>query len=213
MPDLRIESSPRERLEELLGRRRGLWMVGVVVVGVVAMAMALLGRGATARVAPPAEAPVAPVAAPIASPTAVVYVDVAGAVRAPGLYSLAAGARVADALAAAGGARPRADLSSLNLAQVVADGTKILVPARGDEALPSAAAAPVPVPSATATVVSLNVADQAALETIPGIGPVTAAAILDYRSRIGSFDSIDQLLEIDGIGPATLESIRAYVSL
>ena len=91
------------------------------------------------------------------------------------------------------------------------DGTKIVVPARG-ASRNGVAAAPVaaPVPSGP-PLISLNSADQAALETVPGIGPVTALAILSFRQRVGGFSSVDQLLEVDGIGPATLEQISPYL--
>ena len=137
------------------------------------------------------------------------FVHVAGHVRSPGLYGLAVGARVADAIEAAGGARANADLDAVNLAQIVTDGLKIDVPRRGS--------APVPAAASTSPggggVVGINSADQAGLEAIPGIGPVKAAAIMQYRTDNGAFSSLDQLLAVSGIGPATLESIRPYVSL
>jgi competence protein ComEA len=118
---------------------------------------------------------------------------------------------VADAIEAAGGATRRADLDLLNLAEPLVDGYKVGVLERGAEspAPPSAPAAP----GAPGGAVALNSADQAALETIPGIGPVTAAAILAYRDEAGPFSSVEQLLEVSGIGPATLESVRPYVTL
>jgi competence protein ComEA len=213
MPNVVIENGLRERVEDLLSRRRDVWRIVGAFAAIVVVALFLWGRGATARIAPPS-APAPPgtaLAAP--TPTPVVLVDVAGAVRAPGLYSLPPGARVADALTAARGARPRADLTTLNLAQVVMDGTKIVVPSRGSAArgmpAPPAAAPSPPGPA----VIDLNTADQAALETVPGIGPVTALAIIGYRQRAGGFSSVDQLLEVDGIGPATLEQIRPYLQV
>lgn len=214
MPNIVVEEGLRGRIDDLLARRREVWRVALGVAAFVVVALMLWGRGATARIAPPASAPSAGSAALAApTPTPAVFVDVAGAVRAPGLYTLPAGARVADALTAARGPRPRADLTTLNLAQVVVDGTKIVVPRRGqrtaEAAQPSGAA---PQPSGP-PLVSLSTADQAALETVPGIGPVTALAILAYRDRAGGFSSIDQLLEVDGIGPTTLEQIRPYLSV
>jgi competence protein ComEA len=212
MPNVVLENRWRDRVEELLGRRLDLWRVSLALGAIVVVALFLWGRGATARIAPPATVPgpgssvlVAP------SPTPAVFVDVAGAVRAPGLYSLPAGARVADALTAARGPRPRADLTTLNLAQVLTDGTKIVVPAQGSgpgtvPAQPAAA----PSPSGPLAI-PLNSADQATLEMLPGVGPVTALAIIGYRERAGGFTSVDQLLEVDGIGPATLEEIRPYL--
>ncbi|MDQ4024065.1 MAG: helix-hairpin-helix domain-containing protein, partial [Actinomycetota bacterium] len=108
---------------------------------------------------------------------------------------------------AAGGATRRADLGLLNLAEPLVDGVKVEVLERG-----APATAP-PASAATPSAVSLNSADQAALETIPGVGPVTAAAIVAYRDETGPFTSVEQLLEVSGIGPATLESVRPYVTL
>lgn len=135
---------------------------------------------------------------------------VAGAVRSPGVYRFPDGARVADAIETAGGPRPDADLSALNLAEELVDGSKIEVPRRGKV---TAMQTPVSNASPSLPVVDINSADQLTLETIPGVGPVTALAILQHRDAIGSFESIGQLLDIDGIGPATLEAIRPYVTL
>ncbi len=116
---------------------------------------------------------------------------------------------MSDALELAGGALPNADLAALNLAEVLVDGRQILVARRGEVDTGG-----LPEPSTTtASLVNLNSADQAALESVPGIGPVKAAAILAYRAEIGVFESIDQLLQVTGIGAATLESLRPYVTL
>jgi competence protein ComEA len=125
---------------------------------------------------------------------------------------------VADAIDAAGGARSPGALDQLNLAEPLVDGQKIQVLGRGAAVPPTAggttgSTVPGSSPAGAAPLVSLNSADQAALETIPGVGPVTATAILDFRAQVGSFSSIDQLLDVSGIGPATLESIRPYVTL
>lgn len=153
------------------------------------------------QIAPPAVA-----SAPANGP--VVLVHVAGAVKRPGLYELFEGDRIADAIEAAGGPRRSADLHVLNLAQVIVDGARIEVPSKGGSSpqQPSATA------SSSATV-SLNSATQIDLETIPGVGPVTAQAILSHRDEIGGFTDLAQLLDVDGIGPATFESISAYVTL
>jgi competence protein ComEA len=220
VPDIIVPSTWRERLEAISGRRRDLWAVLGLVALVVAFGVVLWRGSAPPQIAPPAtsgaadEAPAPLSPLPSASPTppgAVVLVHVAGAVRRPGLYELDAGARVADAVEAAGGPRRPADLDALNLAETLTDGYKVDVPRRGEVAVavppPGASASPAAAP------VDLNQADQAALEAIPGIGPVKAAAILEYRAQIGSFSSIDQLLEVSGIGPATLESMRPYVTV
>lgn len=142
-----------------------------------------------------------------------VVVDVAGKVRRPGLAVLPAGSRVADALDRAGGARRGVDLTALNLARVLVDGEQILV---GISPPPGVAAAAVGSPGATpaaGALVSLNAADQTALESLPEVGPVTAEAILAWRTDNGGFTSVDELLEVDGIGEATLAKIAPHVTL
>jgi competence protein ComEA len=138
-----------------------------------------------------------------------VTVDVAGKVRKPGIVVLDAGARVVDALKAAGGARPGVDLSSLNLARVLVDGEQVVVG--------SPAAAPAVVPSeggvAGGALVNLNTATQVELESLPEVGPVTAEAILAWRSEHGGFTAVDELLEVDGIGDATLAQIAPHVTV
>ncbi len=138
-----------------------------------------------------------------------VTVDVAGKVRRPGIAVLPAGSRVVDALEAAGGSRPGVDLSSLNLARVLVDGEQVLV---GVTPPTGAAAGATGVPP-VASLVNLNTADQVALESLPEVGPVTAQAIVAYRAEIGGFTSVDQLLDVDGIGEATLAKIAPYVTL
>jgi competence protein ComEA len=128
-----------------------------------------------------------------------VVVHVAGAVAEPGVYRLPAGSRVADAIERAGGPAGRAEPDAINLAARLADGQQVVVPARG-----AAAAAA----SAEDGPISLGSADQADLETIEGIGPVTAADIIDFRDERGGIASIEELDEIPGIGPATIESLR-----
>jgi competence protein ComEA len=199
-----------------------MWAIAAVVGIVVIVALLLWKRSAPAAVvAPPAEAPAAegPAAvapAPVESSSAPIFVHVAGAVRRPGLYELAPGARVADAIDAANGPLRRADVDALNLAEVLTDGVQVYVARRG-ETPPAESSATASVGGgaspAAPGVVDVNTADQAALEAIPGIGPVKAAAILQHRDEIGSFDSVEQLLDVTGIGPATLEAIRPYVAV
>jgi len=215
-----VEMGWRERLEAFAGRRRDSWGLLAVMAGAVLLGLVLWARGAPpATVAPPARS--APqerdafATAVVPSPEPVLLVHVAGAVRRPGLYEMPAGARVADAVQAARGPTPRADLDALNLAEPLQDGLKVEVVRRGE--VPAAAAASSPEPgtstTAPATPVNLNIADQASLETIPEIGPVTAAAILEYRAQVGSFSSVEELLEVSGVGPATLEAMRPYVTV
>ena len=144
------------------------------------------------------------------SPEIVVLVDVAGWVREPGVYEFTEGARVIDAIDAAGGARPGALLQALNLAAPLADGTQVLVPREGQEGV-----APPPVSGGAVAggLVNVNTATATELEELPGIGEVIAQAIVDYRTENGPFASVDQLLDVSGIGDATLEDIRDLVSV
>mgnify|MGYP000902147104 CR=1 FL=1 len=153
--------------------------------------------------APSVDPPATPPATP--SPAAVVVVHVVGRVARPGLVTLPAGSRVADAIAAAGGVtRPRA-ADSVNLARVLADGEQIAV---GVDAV---AAASTPTTGAVAPIVDLNTADLAALDSLPGVGPVLAGRILAWRQAHGPFRSVDELGEVSGIGDAILGQLRPLV--
>lgn len=142
-------------------------------------------------------------------PSAELVVDVAGKVRRPGIAVLPAGSRVVDALEAAGGARRGIDLTSLNLARPVVDGEQILV---GVAPVPGVAGH-LDAPATGDALVNLNTADEATLDTLPGVGPVTAGAIIAWRTDNGGFTSVDELLEVDGIGEATLEDLAPLVTL
>ncbi|MGE0779451.1 helix-hairpin-helix domain-containing protein [Mycolicibacterium sp.] len=157
-------------------------------------------------------------------PGAPVVVSVVGLVHTPGLVTLPPGARIADALEAAGGALDGADVLGLNMARRVNDGEQIVVgigapPGRPAEMGSSVLAEPSPSTgqsgpengSATGDVVDLNTATVEQLDTLPGVGPVTAAAIVAWRDANGRFDSVDQLGEVDGIGPARLDKLRDRV--
>lgn len=163
-----------------------------------------------------------------AGPAQPVIVSVVGLVHTPGLVTLAPGARIADALKAAGGAMDGADTIGLNMARQVGDGEQIVVgiaPPRGQPtalgssvnpgsapATPVAPGKPSGAPSAKpGEVIDLNTATVQQLDTLPGIGPVTAAAIVAWREANGKFSSVDQLAEVDGIGPARLDKLRALV--
>ncbi|WP_210650726.1 ComEA family DNA-binding protein [Nocardioides sp. SYSU D00065] len=145
-----------------------------------------------------------------AAPGGDLVVDVAGKVRRPGIAVLPAGSRVVDALEAAGGARRGVDLTALNLARPVVDGEQILV---GIAPAPGVAGELGTTSTPSAGLVNLNTADEAALDTLPGVGPVTAAAILSWRDANGGFTSVDELLEVDGIGEATLADLAPLVTL
>jgi competence protein ComEA len=148
--------------------------------------------------------------APSARPTAKVVVDVTGKVRRPGIAVLRQGARVIDALRAAGGARPGVDLGGLNLARVLSDGEQVVVgqPTVAGPAAPASGSAP----PATG-LVNINTADETSLESLPEVGPVTAQAIITWRTQHGGFSSVDQLLDVDGIGDATLAKLTPYVTI
>jgi competence protein ComEA len=140
---------------------------------------------------------------------------VEGAVLQPGVHRLPTGARVTDAVAAAGGLAPTADGARLNLAAPLQDGQRVYVPAVGQE--------PPPVVGPTGPQggsdeqpsgpVDLNTADADALDALPGIGPATAAAIIEHRKEIGGYTSVDQLLDVRGIGEAKLEQLRPLVTV
>jgi competence protein ComEA len=135
-----------------------------------------------------------------------VVVDVAGAVDRPGVYRLPAGARVVDAVRRAGGPLPSALLGAVNRAARLADGQQVVIPERG----PGGAA--VGVAGSTATEdgpIGLGSATAEQLDTIEGIGPVTAAGIIEFRDQHGGLASVEQLDQVSGIGPATMEALRS----
>lgn len=214
--------------------RAGLFALGAV--GVIAVMVTVL---AMMRDKPPpiASAKLPPVqmvssaapnpAATTPTPTAdqPVVVSVVGLVHKPGLVTLQPGARIADAVAAAGGTLNGADLVGLNMAQRVADGQQIIVgiapapgqpvelgsgvtPASGQSTPPTTSGSP---SASAAGPIDLNTATVEQLDTLPGIGPVTAAAIVAWRDANGKFNSVDQLGDVDGIGPARLEKLRNLV--
>lgn len=162
--------------------------------------------GAPLRVAPIVPAAGAPAGVGVAAArAAALVVDVAGAVRRPGLVRLAKGSRVSDAVAHAGGLTPGADRDAVNLAAPVSDGQQVLVPLRGVAASAGGGGATSSGP------VSLSAATAAQLDTLPGIGPVTAQKIVDYRTQHGSFTSVEGLDAIPGIGPARISELQGLV--
>lgn len=144
-----------------------------------------------------------------------VFVHVVGHVKEPGIYRLGAGARVFDAIAAAGGATEDADQSALNLAQPVSDGEQVLVPAVGEAPAPGASSrAPHGGASAAAGgKINLNSATVEELDTLPRVGPAIAQRIIDYRQQHGRFTSVDQLGDVSGIGDAMLAALRDRVTV
>jgi competence protein ComEA len=149
---------------------------------------------------------------PSAAESPKLVVHVVGAVMRPGLYRLREGSRIADALARAGGATRKADLTVVNLAAPLADGVQVVVPRRlaaGGAAAPASAGAG---DAAASGPVHLNTATLEQLDALPGVGPVTAQKILDYRQENGGFASVDELDAVPGIGPARMEQLRESVA-
>lgn len=147
-----------------------------------------------------------------------VVVHVAGKVKRPGIVVLPAGARVADALERAGGARRGVDTSSLNLARVLVDGEQVLVGEKAPPALPGLSGGTDPVAGMGAAppgaaLVNVNTAPQSELESLPGVGPVMATAIIEWRTTHGGFATVGDLLEVKGIGEATLSRLTPLVTL
>lgn len=140
-----------------------------------------------------------------------VTVHVAGHVVRPGVYQLPAAARVVDAIAAAGGTAVDGDTEALNLAAQVADGVRIYVPAVGEVDPAAVIDAPAIASQPNSGPININTADRSVLETLPGVGPATAAAIIEDRERNGPFASVDDLDRVPGIGPAKLASLRDLV--
>lgn len=140
-----------------------------------------------------------------------IVVQVDGAVARPGVYRLTSGARVGDALAAAGGTHPDADLDPVNRARPLRDGERVTVPYRGVPA--GTADGPPGGAGKAAEALDLNTATAAELQTLPGIGPVLARRIVEHRTQRGAFHRVDDLLQVKGVGPRLLEGLRARVMI
>jgi len=187
----------------------GMSRAQVVVYGAVAVALLLVGaraiRGESGAEAsfPAASEGSGSVDFTISDQGGDVVVDVTGAVARPGVYRMPAGSRVTDAVQRAGGASPRAQLEAINLAARLADGQQVVVPERGPGGTAVAGAGGEEGP------ISLGTASVEELDTIDGIGPVTAQDIVEFRDQHGGLSSVDQLDQISGIGPATMEALRA----
>ena len=217
-----VEAQPWWRvpvvLADRLGVRPGSVLVGLAMIIAAAIAVWFAVRPPpvlTEQLLPTVtETPlVIPSTAPVEADILVVHVD--GAVRRPGVHEVRAGARVIDAIDAAGGLRADADRHRVNLALVLADAQRIWVPIVGEEepavlALEGGDSAN---DEKVAPLVNLNTADANRLETLPGIGPSLAAAIIDHREREGAFGKVGELLGVTGIGPAKLDQIRSLVSV
>jgi len=206
-------------LENLpVSRQRLLLFVLAAIVALLLGARLVRGAAPATPAAPLPPVGTTPAGAPAADPAAAdptpaggpVVVDVVGAVRRPGLYRFASGSRIADAVRRAGGVTRRAAIAQVNLAAPLADGEQVVVPVRGS---PGAGGAPAAAPaggSPTAPL-DLNTATAEQLDALPGIGPVTAQKILDYRTQHGAFTSVDELDAIPGIGPARIDQLKGLV--
>jgi competence protein ComEA len=186
-----------------ISRRSALLAAAVLLFVLVVAGRHLAPTGATTTSAPPALVREPQRARPA------LLVHVVGAVREPGLYELKDGSRVAEAVERAGGATRKADLSLINLAAPVADGTQVVVPAQAPPAATDAGGAQA---AARAGPLHLNTATVEELDALPGVGPVTAQKIVDFRQANGAFTSVDELDAVPGIGPARLEELRKLVT-
>lgn len=213
------ESFTWRRAPVLLSDRLGLRPAGLVG-GILAVLAAGVGAWWALRPPPPPPEDALPfvqqVPAPVSTTVAVghdlVVVHVDGAVRFPGVHELRVGSRIADAIDAAGGLTAAADRRQINLAQIVGDGQRIWVPVEGEEVAVVVGAGVGGAAEGGGGVVALSTAPPSALETLPGIGPSLAAAIVDHREREGPFASVDDLLAVPGIGPAKLDALRDLVT-
>jgi competence protein ComEA len=211
----------RRRVDELVDRTglsaRALTACAVVAALLIGGAVVFTARPQAATPAAVASTPAPPVETeePATTTTAsALVVDVVGAVVRPGLLRVPPGSRVADAIAAAGGPTPDADLVQVNQARALADGEQVRVPRRG-EVLPTTAAPKPGAGKAARTVpaqpLDLNSATADELDALPGVGPATASAIVEWRTKNRRFRSVEDLLEVPGIGEAKLERLRPYV--
>ncbi|WP_051326209.1 helix-hairpin-helix domain-containing protein [Glycomyces tenuis] len=202
-----------DRVEKIQARL-GLSHANRWVLAAVAFVVAAVGLFVTILAWPESEPTATAAAEPAASAAAApetIVVSVAGAVNEPGIVELEEGSRVADAIEAAGGLSDGADLGFLNLARVVADGDLVAVP---DASAETGEAGAAPGGGAAAGgLVNINVADEETLASLTGIGPVLAERIIAYREENGSFQSVDELSEVQGVGPKLLEQIREQVTL
>ncbi len=156
---------------------------------------------------PVGESVVAPVPVSMTTTTlGEVVVHVAGWVEKPGIVSLGAGSRIVDVVAAAGGVLPGGSLDGINLAEPVADGGRVEVPGPHDVSITAPSR-----DEEVDAVIRINSAKTSELETLPGVGPVLAERIIEYRETNGPFESVDELLDVPGIGEATLEELRTFV--
>ncbi|MEW6717921.1 MAG: helix-hairpin-helix domain-containing protein [Chloroflexota bacterium] len=171
----------------------------------------LLGAGVLLLVtSPPRGVPITLQPPPSPQP---VTIHIEGAVLQPGVYTLPHGSRVQEAINAAGGLTSEAQEGALNLAAPLEDGERIWVPVAGKNPAPTSSANQPPNPQTTDSVININTATQEELESLPGIGPVTAEKIIVYRQEHGLFTSIEEIQNVSGIGPVMFEKIKNYITV
>jgi competence protein ComEA len=195
------------RVVDWVGHHRAVLSAGIFGAVVVSLAVLFVRRPEPPRVVVQQPASTRPAASPLVP--ALLVVHLSGEVIAPGVYRLPVGARIDDALKAAGGPTLDGDINRLNLAARLADGQQIVVPKRLDPILSTIPDLPSPTPAR----VNLNMASVAELDRLPGIGPVTAQRIVAYREQHGPFTGVDQLRQANLVNAATFEKIKDLVSI
>ncbi|MGV8896157.1 MAG: helix-hairpin-helix domain-containing protein [Rhodoglobus sp.] len=201
-----LPEPPRRRLRVTVG---AVVVLVLVALGCAVLVAALGDHGSTSDVARTTPSATPGSDSPGDSTGGAIFVHILGAVERPGLYSLSEGDRAIDAVAAAGGFIDTADQRQLNLARFVVDGEQIVVPVIGE--IPDAAAAN---PGSTVGgKVNINTADEAALDTLPQVGPAMAARIIAYRTANGRFEAIEDLMNVTGVGAKTFEGMRDLVTV
>ena len=199
-------------MPEFVLQHRRLLLAAAAALALLLLAARFVLPAGTTTSAAPLPPPPTPGASAAGAPAARVVVDVVGAVRQPGLYRLGTASRIADAIARAGGATGKADLAQVNLAAPLADGEQVVVPRRGSPGAPASGGGANSTGGAEPSApVQLSTATLEQLDSLPGIGPVTAQKILDYREKHGAFRTVDELDAIPGIGPARLDQLRDLV--
>lgn len=176
-------------------------------------ALLIAGAGIAAwRARPVPAAALAPIGSPSVdvTPTVRVVVHVVGAVRKPGVYTFAGGARVVDAIRAAGGFARGADRAAVNLARLLVDGEQLAVPKAGEKPPPSSSGGG---GASAGGKVNINTATVADFDTLPGIGPVLAQRIFDYREQHGPFRDVRDLMKVTGIGPSKFDALKDFVTV
>jgi competence protein ComEA len=190
-----------------VGQHRAVLSAALVGAVAVSLTVLLVRRPEAPRIVVQPPAATRPIASPPVPERLVVHVS--GEVIAPGVYQLPVGARIDDALKAAGGSTESGDIHRLNLAARLADGQQIVVPKRISPLLEASASVPSPTPGP----INLNAASVAELDRLPGVGPVTAQRIVAYREQHGPFTSIEQLRQANLVNTATFEKIKELVSV